>query len=150
MSSTGISELIFFIATLIVTASVVGALAYQTSDLTIGMKNSSTQVSSMLDDNFKIINDPSQIPYKQGVGYTFYIKNIGTQAFYFTNNTVNVMINGSEIMNSQLLFSNPGNNGSLIPGQVGTIVANVTLSSGFYTLTITIYNGISKQLIFEV
>lgn len=30
MSSTGISELIFFIATLIVTASVVGALAYQT------------------------------------------------------------------------------------------------------------------------
>jgi flagellar protein FlaG len=150
MSSTGISELIFFIATLIVTASVVGALAYQTTDLTTGMKNSSSQVSSMMDDNFKIINDPSQIPFKASTGYTFYIKNIGTQAFYFTNNTVTVMINGTVISNSKLIFNNTGNNGSLAPAQVGEILVNVTLAPGYYTLTISIFNGLSKQLIFEV
>ncbi|MHB8361086.1 MAG: flagellar protein G [Thermoplasmataceae archaeon] len=150
MSSTGISEMIFFIVTLVVTASVVGALAYQTSNLTQGMKNSSTQVSSMLDDNFKIINDPTHIPYKVGTGYTFYIKNIGSQSFYFTNNTVTVMINGTIILNSKLTFNYTGNNGSLLPGEVGQIIVNVSLSPQYYTIRITIYNGLSKQLIFKV
>ena len=146
--SSGISELVMFVATLLIVGSVVGVLAYETSDLSISMKNTSTQVSEQIQDEFKIINDPSQIPYNNG--YVFYVKNIGTSAFYFTNSTVTVMINGTVVDNSALSFSNANNNGSLSPGDLGTIVVNVSLSPGYHIITITLYNGISQQFVFEV
>lgn len=148
MGSLATSELIFFIATLVISASVVGVLGGQTLHITQSIGQSSKTVSSTIDSGFKIINDPSQIPYSNG--YVFYIKNTGSVNFYFTNTTISTVINGTLLSGSEITYQTPDGNGMLIPGQVGTITANLTLSPGDYTIDVTLSNGISHSIVFQV
>lgn len=148
MASMGTSEMIFFIATMVVTASVVGVLGGQTLHITQSMGQSSKSVSSMIQSSFEIINDPSEIPYSGG--YLFYIKNTGNSEFYFTNNTISTTIDGSLITGSLISYATPGNNGVLYPAQVGEIVVNISLSAGYHTITVTLSNGVSHQMTFQI
>lgn len=148
MASLATSEMIFFIATLVLSVSVVGVLGGQTAHMTLGMENSAKGTSDLMQTNFQIINDPSHIPYSSG--YQFYVKNTGENAIYFTNATVSVLINGTLLSGSEVQLISPGNNGELTPSQVGTIVVNVTLPTGYNQITITLSNGLSKSLEFEI
>ncbi len=148
MASMATSEMIFFIATLILSVSVVGVLGGQTAHLSLGMQNSAKGTSSQIQTNFEIINDPSSIPYKNG--YVFYIKNTGETGIYFTNETVNVLINGTLISGSEVSMVSPGNTGELMPSQVGEIVVNVTIPSGYNEITVSVSNGLSKSMEFQI
>ncbi|AKA49581.1 flagellar protein G [uncultured archaeon] len=148
MGSLATSELIFFIATLVISASVVGVLGGQTLHITQSISQSSKTVSSTIDSGFEIINDPSSIPYNSG--YVFYIKNTGSESFYFTNNTISTVINGTLLSGSKVEYQDLGGNGMLMPGQVGTITANLTLSPGYYTLDVTLSNGLGHSMVFRV
>ncbi len=148
MGSLATSELIFFIATLVISASVVGVLGGQTFHITQSMDQSTKSVSSTIDTSFSIINDPSNIPYSNG--YVFYIKNTGSSSFYFTNNTISTVINGTLLSGSEISYSTPGGNGMLIPGQVGNITVSLALTPGYYTLDVTLSNGISHSIVFQV
>lgn len=148
MASMATSEMIFFIATLVLSVAVVGVLGGQTTHLAISMQNSAQDTSGMIQTDFKIINDPSQIPYDNG--YIFYVKNTGEQGFYFTNGSVSVMLNGSMLSDSVLKFISPSNNGELMPAQVGEIVVNTTISAGYNQLTVILNNGVSKSFEFQI
>ena len=65
MASMATSEMIFFIATLILSISVVGVLGGQTAHLALGMQNSAQGTSSQIQTNFEIINDPSRVLHAQ-------------------------------------------------------------------------------------
>lgn len=147
MASTAVSELVFFIVTLLITASAVAVLSDQTFHLVDGMQTSSQKTSEMIQQNFAIINNPTQIPYNGG--YVFYIKNTGSVAFTLTNTSVTVLINGNIVTGSYVQFETPGNTGVLYPGQVGEIVVNETLS-GYNSITVSMSSGVSHQLEFEV
>lgn len=148
MASEAASEMIFFIATMVIAASVVGVLGGQALHLTQSMNSSSQGVSSMIQSNFEIINDPSNIPYSNG--YNFYVKNTGSDAFYFTNSSVSTVINGTLLTGSLVSYVSPGNSSELTPGQVGTIIVNEALSAGYYTISVSLSNGLTKTLEFQV
>ncbi len=147
MASMATSEMIFFIATLVLSVAVVGVLGGQTTHLALSMQNSAQDTSGMIQTDFSIINDPSQIPYNNG--YVFYIKNTGSAGFDFTNTSVSVLINGSIIPQPDLKFTSP-NNGELMPGQVGEIVVNVALPQGYNQIEVSLINGVSKSMEFQI
>lgn len=149
MGSMGTSEMIFFIATLVVSVAVVGVLGGQTSHIAIGMENSAQNTQNQIENNFEVINDPSMIPHFNGT-YTFYIKNTGSNGFYFTNNSVTVMINGSVVPPALVSFAAPGNNGELETGQVGEIDVAMPIGNGFNTLTVVLDSGLSKAFTFQI
>ena len=148
MASMATSEMIFFIATLILSISVVGVLGGQTAHLALGMQNSAQGTSSQIQTNFEIINDPSSIPYQNG--YVFYIKNTGETGIYFTNTTVNVLINGTLLSGSEISMISPGNSGEIMPSQVGEIVINLTIPSGYNEITVSLADGLSKNMEFKI
>ncbi|QRF74955.1 Archaebacterial flagellin [Thermoplasmatales archaeon] len=148
MASAAASEMIFFIATMVIAASVVGVLGGQTLHVTQSMSQSSKGLSSMIQSNFEIINDPSNIPYHNG--YVFYVKNTGTNSFFFTNASISTVINGTLLSGQYVSYASPGNSSQLLPGQVGDIVANITLAPGYYSIVVTLNNGLSKSLEFQV
>ncbi len=148
MASMATSEMIFFIATLILSISVVGVLGGQTAHLALGMQNSAQGTSSQIQTNFEIINDPSSIPYQNG--YVFYIKNTGETGIYFTNTTVNVLINGTLLSGSEISMISPGNSGEIMPSQVGEIVINLTIPSGYNEITVSLADGLSKNMEFQI
>ncbi|GGM73479.1 flagellar protein G [Thermogymnomonas acidicola] len=147
MASAATSELIFFIATLIISASVVGVLGAQTFHITSSIQESSRNTAGAIGTSFEIINQPDMIPYDNG--YVFYIKNTGSTQFYFTNTTVSVVLNGTLLTGSEVTFSSP-QPGYLAPGQVGEITVHLSLSPGYYTLSVTLSTGNSQELEFEV
>ncbi|WP_393971822.1 flagellar protein G [Oxyplasma meridianum] len=149
MASIATSEMIMFIATMVLTASVVGVLGGETLHLSNSLTDSSASASTQIQTDFKIINDPSQIPKDKG--YVFYVKNTGQVGFDFTNNTVSTIINGSIVTGGYISYITPaGSNGELMPSQVGTIVVNVTLSPGYHTIVITLNDGVTQQMVFEI
>lgn len=148
MGSLATSELIFFIATLVISASVVGVLGGQTFHLTQSIGQSSKTVSTTIDSSFKIINDPSDIPYNNG--YVFYIKNTGSAGFDFTNSSVSTILNGTLLSGQEISYSTPSGNGMLVPGQVGDISIKLSLSPGYYTLVVTLSTGISHSMVFQI
>lgn len=148
MGSLATSELIFFIATLVISASVVGVLGGQTFHLTQSIEQSSKTVSTTIDSSFKIINDPSSIPYSNG--YVFYIKNTGSSSFDFTNTTISTVLNGTLLSGSEISYSTPGGNGLLLGGQVGEITVKLTLSPGYYDIVVTLSTGNSHSMEFQI
>ncbi len=148
MGSLATSEMIFFIATLVLSVSVVGVLGGQTAHLTMGMENSAKGTSSLIQTDFQIINDPSHVPYNNG--YVFYIKNTGENSIVFTNSSVSVLINGTLMTGSLLNVISPGNSGQILPSQVGELVVNTTIGSGYNQITVTLSNGLSKNMEFQV
>lgn len=148
MGSLATSEMIFFIATMVIAASVVGVLGGQTIHLTQSMGDSSKGVSSMIKTNFEIINNPSDIPNDNG--YVFYVKNIGQEAMYFSNASVSTIINGTLISGSLINYVSPANSGELTPAQVGEIIVNVTLSVGYNTIQVVLSDGVSHSMTFQI
>ncbi len=148
MGSLATSEMIFFIATLVLSVSVVGVLGGQTAHLTLGMENSAKGTSSLIQTDFQIINDPSHIPYNNG--YVFYIKNTGENGIIFTNSTLSVLVNGTLVTGSLLKVESPNNSGEIMPSQVGEIVVNMTIATGYNQITVTLSNGLSKSMEFQI
>ena len=148
MGSLATSELIFFIATLVISASVVGVLGGQTLHLTQSIGQSSKTLSTTIDSSFSIINDPNNIPNSNG--YVFYIKNTGSSSFDFTNNTISTILNGTMLSVSELSYSTHGGNGLLLPGQVGEITVKMTLAPGDYTIMVTLSTGNSHSMVFQI
>lgn len=148
MGSLATSELIFFIATLVISASVVGVLGGQTLHLTQSIGQSSKTLSTTIESSFSIINDPNNIPNSNG--YVFYIKNTGSSSFDFTNNTISTILNGTMLSGSEISYSTPGGNGLLLPGQVGEITVKMTLAPGDYTIMVTLSTGNSHSMVFQI
>jgi flagellar protein FlaG len=148
MGSMGTSEMIFFIATLVVSIAVVGVLGGQTSHIALGMENSAKNTDSQIQNDFQVINDPSMIPFHNGT-YTFYVKNTGSDGFFFTNNSVTVLINGTVVSSTYLLFTTPGNTGELEPGQVGDLYISIPIGTGYNQLSLILESGFSSTFTFQ-
>ncbi|AFK22200.1 flagellar protein G [Pyrococcus sp. ST04] len=150
------SELIMFIVAVIVAGSVAGALAYVTNDIANGMKARGAILADNLRIDFAIINDPNNIPVA-GAGpynYTFYVKNIGKEAFAFDANSVQVFIDGNLIPSANLTFTDVNGNpiSSLDPYEVGVIKVTLgtQLSAGTHRIQVVLENGKRRSLVFRI
>ena len=147
MASSVMSELVLFIASLLVAGMVAGGLYVITQDISDGILAKGQDVAENLRTNFEIINDPENIPVS-GSAYVFYIRNIGKESISFDPNSVVVMIDGSIIPPSNLTFE-PSSH--LSPYEVGKIYVPTTfVSPGYHKITIVLDTGKKKSLVFEV
>jgi flagellar protein FlaG len=90
------SHVIFFIASLIVAGTVSGIFIGVTMHISSSLSDRGERVKEQLDTDFKIINDPVNIP-SSGDYYIFYMKNIGGARLVTTNETFQVFIDGELI-----------------------------------------------------
>ncbi len=145
---TSATEVVLFIGSVIVAASVAGILGMTALDMSAGLREKGEAMKDRLSTDFRIVNDPENIPVIGG-NYTFYIKNTGSTSFYFTNTTVSVLIDGQMFTASRLVFTSSDNT-SLKRAEVGSIMVNTTLTSGYHTLRVVLHNGIARELTFKV
>lgn len=102
-SLTG-THVIYFIASVIIAGAVSGVFVAVIQDVTNSFSERGERVQDQLDIEFKIINDPDNIPSIAG-DYLFYLKNIGTVELPTTNQTFNIFVDGEIIKSSNYNFS---------------------------------------------
>ncbi len=96
MASRSGSELIIFIASLIIAASVAGAIVTEVYLTTNSFETSVTRLNERIQSDIKIINDPKNIPYNEtgNNNLTIYVKNTGRTFFPKKADLIDVLIDG--------------------------------------------------------
>ena len=144
-SLTG-THVIFFIASVIVAGTVSGVFIAVTTNVSTSLSERADRVQEQLDTEFKIINDPDNIPTSVN-DYLFYLKNIGGKRLTTTNETFQLFVDGDIIFTANYNFSDD----SIQPGEVATIyVANSEISSGDHTLRIVGPRAIEDEFTFTI
>ena len=102
-SLTG-AHVIFFIAAVIVASTVSGIFIAITMNISTSLSNRGERFQDQLDTDFKIINDPTNIP-SSATDYIFYLKNIGGKKLTTTNETFQLFLDGEIITTANFNFS---------------------------------------------
>jgi flagellar protein FlaG len=140
------TEMIFFITSVIIALSVVGALFMNVESITSAATISSKTLTEQLKTDITIINDPKIIQYSGG-NYSFYVKNTGTQEL--GTDYVTVIIDGKMISDTEINKTIEGSQ-TWRTGDVLTIKANVALGDGDHDLRVITHNGIEDTFPFNI
>lgn len=130
-SLTG-THVIFFIASVIAAVTVSGIFMAATNNISTSLSDRGKRIQEQLDTEFRIINDPQNIPEVSGY-YRFYLKNIGSNTLQTTNQTFQVFIDGDLVAITNYNFSDD----TTAPNEVTTIhISNSEISQGDHTLRV--------------
>ena len=144
-SLTG-THVIFFVAAIIAAGAVSGIFVAITMNVSMSLSDRGDRIQEHLDTDFKIINDPENIP-TSGSDYVFYLKNIGGKKLSTTNETFQLFIDGDIIATVNYNFLDD----SIQPSKYTRIyVAQSTISSGYHTLRVVGPLGIEDEFTFEI
>ena len=103
-SLTG-AHVIFFVAAVIVAGAVSGVFIAITMDVSSSLSERGDRLQEQLDTDFKIINDPNNIPSSGGY-YIFYLKNIGKKTLETSNETFQLFVDGEILPIENYSFEN--------------------------------------------
>jgi len=144
-SLTG-TQVIFFIAAIIIASSVSGVFIVVVNDVTKSFSERGDRVQEQLDTEFKIINDPDNIP-TEGSNYLFYLMNVGGNEFATTNTTFHLFIDGDIVATANYNFSDD----SIQPDEVTTIyIDNSEISAGDRTLRVVGPQAVEDEFTFTI
>lgn len=144
-SLTG-THVIFFVASVIIAGTVSGVFIAVTTDVSNSFSERGERVQEQLDTEFKIINDPDQIP-TSGSDYLFYLKNIGGREIATTNETFQFFIDGEYVAIANYNFSDT----SVQTDEVTTLyIDNSEISSGDHTLRVVGPLAIEDEFTFTI
>ena len=144
-SLTG-THVIFFIASVIIAGAVSGVFVAITYDVSSSLLSRGERVQDQLDIEFKIINDPANIP-TSGSNYLFYLKNIGGVELATTNETFHLFVDGDLVVTANYNFSDD----SIQPDEVTTIyIDNSEISIGDQTLRVVGPQAIEDEFTFTI
>ena len=140
------TQVVFFIASVIAAGAVSSVFIAVTYDITASFSDRGERVQDQLDIEFKIINDPNNIP-SSGGNYLFYLKNIGGVAITTTNETFTVFVDGELIVIENYSFVDS----SLQTEEVTTLnISTGDISSGDHTLRIVGPQAIDDEFTFTI
>ena len=140
------THVIFFIAAVIVAGAVSGILTAVTFNITTSLTEKCDRIQEELDTDFKIINDPDNIPNISGY-YRFYLKNIGGKKLATTTDTFTIFIDGEIIEKTYYSFED----NSIQPSEVTTLyIANSKIPSGDYTLRVVGPQALDDEFEFTI
>jgi len=144
-SLTG-THVIFFIAAVIIAGAVSGVIIAVINDVSNSLSERGERVEEQLDTEFKIINDPDNIP-TEGSDYLFYIKNIGRKELATTNDTFHVFVEGDLVAVANYNFSED----SIQPDEVAILyIATSEISAGDQTLRVVGPRAVEDELDFTI
>jgi len=150
MPGTSASQMIFFIAAMIVATAVAGVFVTTTINLAKDIKEAATEEGIQFNTQIAIINDPSKMPYNDTCStLIIYVKNIGSTVL--GNKTVIILLNGTYFTRDNMTFR-------LLDGAaewgkeviLEITLTNVTLASGDHTLKITVQGKESVTFKFKI
>lgn len=145
-AGTSATEMVFFITSVMIALSVVGAIFMNVQSLSSAVTIGSKTLTSQLKTDITIINDPDFTQYSSG-NYTFYIKNTGTEEL--DTEYINVIMDGTLISDSNLSKTIIGGGQTLLTGDVLKINATVgSLGTGSHNLRVITANGIEDTFTF--
>ena len=141
------TQMVFFIASIIIALSVVGALFMNVQSLSSAVIIGSKTLTEQLKTDITVINDPEIIPNPGGIYYTFYVKNTGVQEL--DAKYINVIIDGNIISETDLNKTIIEGDQTWLTGDVLMINATVSLLSGNHNLRVITSNGIEDMFPFR-
>jgi len=140
------SNVIFFIAALIVAGTVSGIFIAVTLNISSSLSERGDRLQEQLDTDFKIINDPDEIPSSGGY-YIFYLKNIGGNKLITTNETFQVFYDGDIIAIEDYYFVDS----SISVGEVTELkVESVAIALGDHTLRVVGPMAVEDEFTFTI
>ena len=149
-ADTSSTHLIFFIAAMIIAASVVSVIFTNVNAIVNASYISGNTLSKQIQTDITIINDPANIP-KNGNIYTFYVKNTGRATL--STEYISVLI-GGEYMPDNNVEKTVINGGSTTVWLSADVVQlNVTypsMPSGDNTIRVITDNGVDDSVEFNI
>jgi len=140
------THVIFFIAAIIVAGAVSGVFMAITMDISTSLSNRGDRLQEQIDTDFKVINDPDNIP-TSGSDYVFYLKNIGGKELITTNVTFQLFVDGEIIAVANYNFSDD----SIQPSAYSSLyIAQSTISAGDHTLRVVGPQAIEDEFDFTI
>jgi flagellar protein FlaG len=142
------TQMVFFIASVIIALSVVGAIFINVQSLSSSVVVGSKTLSEQLKSDITVINDPEIIPNSSGLYYTFYVKNTGIQEL--GTKYITVIIDGTIISDTDLNKTILEEGGQTwLTGDVLQINTTVSLAAGNHKLRVITTNGIEDTFLFR-
>ncbi|MEF8879908.1 MAG: flagellar protein G [Candidatus Thermoplasmatota archaeon] len=144
-SLTG-THVVYFVASVIIAGAVSGVFITVTNDIVSSLSDRGNRIQENLDVEFKVINDPDNIPVSGG-DYIFYLKNIGEKKITTSTSTFTVFIDGELISSSNYSFSTS----SINVGKVTNLsIAQSEISSGDHVLKVVGPQDIEDKFNFKI
>ena len=140
------TQMVFFIASVIIALSVVGAIFMNVQSLSSAVIISSKTLTEQLKTDITVINDPEIIPNYSGI-YIFYIKNTGVQEL--GTKYINVIIDGNIMSDNDLNKTIIDGGQTWLTGDVLQINTTVTLAAGNHNLRVITSSGIEDTFPFR-
>ncbi len=148
MPGEGITQLIFFIAAIMIAVGVIGVVTTNVQSISASYGMNSKTLADQLMTDITIINDPAMIPISSN-NYSFYVKNTGQSTL--DNTTVNMFVDGRYTMNLTTTIMDGGS--YWYPTYVlrlnYSIVRNPALSSGDHIVRVVAGNGVFDTMAFR-
>ncbi|OYT45992.1 flagellar protein G [Thermoplasmatales archaeon ex4484_6] len=141
--STSSTQLVFFIAAMVIASGLVGLFAETITSMTDGVRSRGDMVYDKLLTDITIVNDP----YNMGNDpVTIYVKNTGKLSLA---TTVDVLVDNGPVSSDNTTISVVGG-GDWDPGDLLSIVLDINLSDGEHTIKIVVNNGVSDRFSFRI
>lgn len=136
MAGTAASQMIFFIASMIVATAVAGVFITVTINLAGDIKEEANRQGSQFNTQVMVINDPSKMPYNDTCStLVVYVKNIGSTEIDY--NSVTIILNGTYFTKNNMTFVLKDGASAWTTGVVLEItLTNCTLSAGDHTMRV--------------
>lgn len=151
MPGEGITQLIFFIAAIVIAVGVIGVVTVNVQSISASYGLNSKTLADQLKTDITIINDPGAIPNSSS-NYSFYVKNTGKSTL--DPSTVNMFVDGKYTLN--LTYNIMENTTLWYPTNV--LMLNYTYSSGKnpplsgqdHTVRVVAGNGVFDTMAFRI
>jgi archaeal flagellar protein FlaG len=141
-SGVSASHMIFFIAALVLSVSVVGALHGTTSRLAGGIGSRGDHLHDELTTNIRIVNDPAKMPNPLNL----YVMNTGSRTI--PTSEVFVLIDGTA--HTALTFTVLGGSATWRTGEVVEITTGQNLAGGDHARAVVVAHGVSDTIWFNI
>ncbi|MCG7841011.1 MAG: hypothetical protein MIO87_03760 [Methanomassiliicoccales archaeon] len=144
MADTSVTHTIFFIASVIVAASLAGVFIGISQEMSHSINEHGDQIRDLAESDIVIINDPAMMPYSNGI-LTLYLKNLSPRIL---GQVLDIFIDGTWETNYTVLDQQLERNWP--PSGVLTLNLNVALSEGDHQVKVVLLNGASTELEFRI
>jgi len=147
-SSSGTTELLFFIGAVVVATTIVGVLAGGIQSISTGVKERSNSISDKMKSDLAIVNDPSEVPNNP---VKIYVKNTGVSKM--DQEYLSVVLDGDLLTEFNLTFLNTSsyiNDSAWGPGEVLEVEVDIELTEGLHSVQVTMKGDVSDRIDFEI
>lgn len=145
MASTPVSEIIFFIAALVISSMIAGVMITSIQETSIVFDQRSKSLAENIRDDITIINDPDNVANNPVI---IYVKNTGDSSLAADEKVFDVLLNGT--YNKNFSVTSLDGDNELLPSDVAKLTINTTLPSGSHTIRVYVGGGEWDEMKFRI